>query len=320
MTATAPFAAEAAAGIVAGSPLMRELVSILGRLAEAKSPVLLEGESGTGKDLLAHRLHYASSRRDGPFIKIHCPSIPDDLLESELFGHEKGAFTDAQRVKVGKVEMAAGGTLYFDQVQELAPALQAKLLRVVEERRFERLGGTRTLEVDVRFVASSSVDLRKAVSAGTFRDDLYHRLSVVPLVVPPLRNRREDILPLAELFLRRERERKATRATGFQDSAADLLRGYLWPGNVRELKSVVERAALLAEGDLVGSATLPGHLIEQPSTLWAGRERRPSLKDVEQAYIRHVLEQTAGSQTQAAAVLGISRKALWEKRRRYGIP
>jgi DNA-binding NtrC family response regulator len=299
---------------------MRELMAMVARVAETRTPVLLEGESGTGKDLLALHLHYASPRRDGPFIKIHCPAIPDDLLESELFGHERGAFTDAQRAKVGKVEMAAGGTLYFDQVQELTPSLQAKLLRVVEERRFERLGGTRTHEVDVRFVASSTVDLRKAVGAGTFRDDLYHRLSVMPLQVPPLRNRREDILPLAELFLGRERERSATVARAFGPDAGELLRGYLWPGNVRELRSVVERAALLASGDRIGTAALPVHLIELPSTLWAGRDRRPTLKNVEQAYIRHVLEQTGGSQTETAAILGISRKALWEKRRRYGIP
>ncbi len=320
MNTASPVAPEAAARIVAVSAAMQEILGFLGKLADAKSPVLLEGESGTGKDLLAHRLHYAGPRRDGPFIKIHCPSIPDDLLESELFGHEKGAFTDAQRAKIGKIEMAAGGTLYFDQIQDLTPALQAKLLRVVEEKRFERLGGTRTLEVDVRFVASSSVDLRKAAAAGVFREDLYHRLSVVPLVLPPLRNRREDILPLAQLFLARERERQTTVALAFEDQAADLMAGYLWPGNVRELRSVVERAALLSAGARVASAALPEHLMEQPSTLWAGRDRRPSLRDVEQAYIRHVLEQTGGSQTRAASLLGISRKALWEKRRRYGIP
>ncbi len=216
--------------------------------------------------------------------------------------------------------MAAGGTLYFDQIQDLGLALQAKLLRVVEERRFERLGGTRTIEVDVRFVASSNVDLAQAVRAGRFREDLFHRLNVVPLKLPPLRTRREDILPLAELFLLRERERKATTAAGFAPETVDALRGYLWPGNVRELRSVVERAALYATGDRVPPSALPTSILEQPSTLWAGRDRRPSLKDVEQAYIRYVLEQMGGSQTRAAAILGISRKALWEKRRRYGIP
>jgi DNA-binding NtrC family response regulator len=317
VTALAP---EALAGVVVASPAMKELRDIAGRLAEARSPVLLQGESGTGKDLVAHWLHYGGSRSDGPFIKIHCPSIPGDLLESELFGHERGAFTDAQRAKAGKIEIAAGGTLYFDQIHDLSPALQAKLLRVVEERRFERLGGTRTLEVDVQFVASSTVDLRQAVTAGLFREDLYHRLSVVPLTVPPLRNRREDIVPLAELFLARERERKATRARAFEPETLDALRGYWWPGNVRELRSVVERAALYATADAVAPAALPPHLLEQPQTLWAGRERRPSLRDVEQAYIRYVLDQVGGSQTRAAAILGISRKALWEKRRRYGMP
>ena len=184
--------AEALAGVVAESRAMRELVPLVLRLAETRSPVLLEGESGTGKDLVAYWLHYGGPRREGPFIKVHCPSIPAELLESELFGHEKGAFTDARHAKAGKVEMAAGGTLYFDQVQDLLPALQAKLLRVIEERRFERLGGTHTLEVDVRFVAAANVDLAGAVRAGRFREDLFHRLNVVPLRLAPLRNRRED--------------------------------------------------------------------------------------------------------------------------------
>jgi DNA-binding NtrC family response regulator len=215
--------------------------------------------------------------------------------------------------------MAAGGTLYFDQVQDLVPPLQAKLLRVIEERRFERVGGVRTLEVDVRFVASANVDLAEAVRGGRFREDLYHRLNVVPLRLVPLRNRREDVLPLAEAFLARERERGTTAATGFAPETAEVLKGYLWPGNARELRSVVERAALVVRAGEVPPSALPPQLIEQPATLWAGRDRRPTLKDVEQAYIRWVLDAVGGSQTRAAAVLGISRKALWEKRRRYGI-
>jgi DNA-binding NtrC family response regulator len=306
--------------VLATSSAMREVMQAVARLAAAKSPVLLEGESGTGKDMMARRLHDEGPRRQGPFVKVHCPSLPADLLESELFGHEKGAFTDARAAKPGRIESADGGTLYFDQVQDLPLALQAKILRVVEEKRFERLGGTRTLEVDLRIVSSSSVDLRRAVGAGTFREDLYHRLGVLPLQLPPLRERRDDILPLAEQFLLRERERGTTRATSFEEPAAALLKGYFWPGNVRELRAVVERAALYARGERVPSSALPSHLLEQPNTLWAGRERRPSLKDLEQAYIRYVLEQTEGSQTRAAEILGISRKALWEKRRRYGIP
>jgi two-component system NtrC family response regulator len=312
-------AGESLAGVVACSRAMRELVPLVLRLAGARSPVLLEGESGTGKDLVAHWLHYGGPRREAPFIKVHCPSIPSELLESELFGHERGAFTDARQAKAGKIELAASGTLYFDQVQDLAPALQAKLLRVVEERCFERVGGTRTIEVDVRFVASSNVDLGEAVRAGRFREDLFHRLNVVPLRLAPLRERRDDVLPLAAAFLAREREAGKTRATAFAPEAAELLRGYLWPGNVRELRSVVERAALLApEGEIAPSA-LPAQVLEPPQALWAGRDRRPSLRDVELAYIRFVLDSVGGSQTRAAAVLGISRKALWEKRRRHGI-
>ena len=306
-------------GVVASSRAMHELLPLVLRLAETRSPVLVEGESGTGKDLVAHWLHYGGPRREGPFIKVHCPSIPGELLESELFGHERGAFTDARHAKAGKIEMAAGGTVYFDQIQDLAPPMQAKLLRVVEERRFERVGGTRTIDVDVRFVASSNVDLAEAVRGGRFREDLYHRLNVVPLRLPPLRNRREDILPLAESFLARERERGTSEASGFAPEAAELLKGYLWPGNVRELRSVVERAAILTARGEVTPTALPPQVLEQPATLWAGRDRRPTLKDVELAYIRYVLDAVQGNQTRAAGVLGISRKALWEKRRRYGI-
>jgi two-component system NtrC family response regulator len=313
-------AQETLAGVVARSEAMREILRVASKLAEARSPVLLEGESGTGKDLLAHWLHYKGPRRDGPLIKVHCPSIPEELLESELFGHEKGAFTDARHAKAGKIELAAGGTLFFDQVEDLSLPLQGKLLRVVEECRFERLGGTRTLEVDVRFVSASRLDLRRAVDAGTFREDLYHRLGVVPLLLPPLRERREDVLPLAESFLLRERERRATAAASFEPETAQALLGYHWPGNVRELRAAVERAALYAAGATVPVSALPAHVLEEPQTFWSGRPKPPSLREVEQAYIRHVLRQAGGSQTRAAAALGISRKALWEKRRRYGIP
>ena len=305
--------------IVARSRAMRELLPLVARLADTRSAVLVEGESGTGKDLVAHWLHYGGMRRTGPFIKVHCPSIPGELLESELFGHERGAFTDARQAKAGKIEMASGGTVYFDQIQDLTPAMQAKLLRVVEERSFERVGGTRTIDVDVRFVASSNVDLAQAVRTGRFREDLFHRLNVVPLRLPPLRNRREDIVPLAESFLARERERGSTEASGFATETADLLRGYLWPGNVRELRALVERAALMTPSGEVPPGALPPGVLEQPATLWAGRERRPTLKDVELAYIRYVLEAVKGNQTRAAKLLGISRKALWEKRRRYGL-
>ena len=314
-------AAEKATTVIAVSAAMRELLEVAGRLADVPTPVLVQGESGTGKDLLVHWLHYNSPRRDRPLVKIHCPSIPEDLLESELFGHERGAFTDASQAKAGKIEMAAGGTVFFDQIEDLSLGLQAKLLRVVEERKFERVGGTRTLEVDARFVCAAGLDLRRAVASGAFRADLFHRLSVVPLTLPPLRARREDILPLAELFLARERLRKHGQVVrSFAAATADALRGYSWPGNVRELRGVVDRAALVSAEAAIPPSALPAHVREQPSTMWVARDRRPSLRDVEQEYIRYVLEQSSGSQTRAAAILGISRKALWEKRRRYGIP
>jgi len=306
--------------VVAVSAAMKALLEDVRRLLDSDRPVLIQGESGTGKDLIAHLLHYQGPRREAPFIRIDCPSIPAELLESELFGYEKGAFTDAHRAKVGKLELAAGGTLLFDQIHELSQALQAKLLRVVEERRFERLGGTRTLSVDARILASSSVDLKRQAGAGLFREDLYHRLSVLPLALPPLRSRREDILPLAEFFLAREREPAASASRSFSPEANEVLLGYYWPGNVRELRSAVERASLVCVDATLPASALPAALRESPRSFWEGRSRKPALKDVEQAYIRYVLEQAAGNQTRAAQVLGISRKSLWEKRRRYGIP
>jgi DNA-binding NtrC family response regulator len=299
---------------------MRQVLDTLPRLAEVDSPVLLTGESGTGKDLVARWLHDHGPRRAGPFVKIHCPSIPEALLESELFGHERGAFTDARQAKPGRLEGARDGTVYLDQVEALTPALQAKLLRVVEEGRFERLGGTRTVALSARILSSATQDLRHALQTGSFREDLYHRLAVVPLALPPLRERREDILPLAELFLARERGRGITDASAFEAAAQEALGGYPWPGNVRELRAAVERAALYAGGATVLLAALPPQLLECPETLWAGKSQQPTLKDVERAYVRWVLERSGGSQTRAAHTLGISRKALWEKRRRYGIP
>ena len=306
--------------VVAVSHAMRELLKVVKRLGGARSAVLLQGESGTGKDLIAHLMHYAGDRRQGPLIKVHCPSIPEDLLESELFGHEKGAFTDAASAKIGKIEMANGGSLYFDQVQDLSLALQAKLLRVVEELRFERLGGTRTISVDVRFISSANVDLREAVHDGGFREDLYHRLSVVPLEVPALRDRREDIPPLARHFLERTHDRHATPAHRIDDPAMDVLRGYAWPGNVRELRGAIERASLYASSEIITVDCLPRQVMDAPEALWRGRDRHPSLREVEEAYIRHVLAEAGGSQTLAASILGISRKSLWERRRRFGIP
>jgi two-component system, NtrC family, response regulator AtoC len=311
---------DAATSFVATSRAMNAALDAARRAAAARSPVLLLGESGSGKGLLARQIHFSGPRRGGAFVPVHCPSLPAELMESELFGHERGAFTDARSAKPGRLELAAGGSVYLDQVQDLPLAMQAKLLRVVDEMRFERVGGTRTLDVDARVIASASPDLRRCVAAGAFREDLFHRLNGVPIVVPPLRERREDILPLAELFLANERSRGVTVARGFEREAEAALLGYAWPGNVRELRAAVERAALYAEGATVPLGALPEAVRESPGVLWRGRPQRPRLREVEQAYIRHVLEEVEGNQTRAAAILGISRKALWEKRRRYGIP
>jgi DNA-binding NtrC family response regulator len=303
---------EILAGVVARSAAMQEILRVASRLAEARSPVLLEGESGTGKDLLAHWLHYKGPRRDGPLIKVHCPSIPEELLESELFGHEKGAFTDARHAKAGKIELAAGGTLFFDQVEDLSLPLQGKLLRVVEECRFERLGGTRTVEVDVRFVSASRLDLRRAVDAGTFRR-AHHRRAWCRWSCPAAKA--WGYPAPAEAFLVRERS-GVDPGRIFRGRTAQALLGY------RRERGACRRGAGRAHagGETVPTSALPPHVLEEPQTFWTGRPRPPSLKEVEQAYIRHVLQQAGGSQTRAAAALGISRKALWEKRRRYGIP
>jgi two-component system response regulator HydG len=298
---------------------MKALLDRARRAASARAPVLLLGESGTGKSLLARLIHDAGPRAGGPFHEVHCPSLAAELFESELFGHERGAFTDARSAKPGRLELAALGTLYLDQIQDLGLPQQAKLLRVVEELRFERVGGTRTVELDARVIASASADLRRAVQAGAFRDDLFHRLNGVPLELPPLRERRPDILPLAELFLARERERGATRARRFADEARQALLVHAWPGNVRELRAAVAHAALFTDSDDVPVRALPETLRLSPERLWAGASSRPGLKDVERAYISQVLEEVDGNQTRAARILGISRKSLWERRRRYGM-
>lgn len=310
------------AAFVARDPKMVEIVSLLRRLADAPTNVLLSGESGTGKDLAAHALHYWGRRAEQPMIKVDLPSIPSELLESELFGYERGAFTGARDPKPGKLELAREGTLFLDQVSELEPALQAKLLRVVEEKRYERVGGTQTFEVKARFIASSSgIELSEAADRGAFRRDLFHRLSVFWIELPPLRERRADIAHLASFFLRHE-------ASKFPDvgprelsrEALDVLKSYSWPGNVRELKAVLVRTVLMTGRARIEPSDLPDYVLDSPSvTFRLGGEERPTLAEVERNYIELTLRHCGGNQTRAAQVLGISRKALWEKRRRYGL-
>jgi len=306
---------------VAHDPKMMEIVTLLRRLADAPTNVLLSGESGTGKDLAASALHYWGRRSDQPFVKVDLPSIPGDLMESELFGYERGAFTGARDAKPGKLELAGEGTIFLDQIGEPEPALQAKLLRVVEDKTCERVGGTETVTLNARIVASSTADLMEAVERNSFRRDLFHRLSVFWIQLPPLRERPEDILPLAEYFLKREGERLFDQFPHeLSDAAREALRNYVWPGNVRELKGVIERAGLMAHGPRIEREHLPSSVLDSPAVAFRlGSEDRPSLAEVERDYIERTLRYVRGNQTKAAKILGISRKALWEKRRRYGM-
>lgn len=304
--------------IVAEAPEMRAVLRIGAQVAPTDATVLILGESGTGKELIARAIHEASPRREGPFIKVDCAALPEGLLESELFGHEKGAFTDAAAEKPGRFELAHGGTLFLDEVGELPQSLQAKLLRVLQERAFERVGGTRTITVDVRILAATNRDLAKALKANQFREDLYYRLNVVPVVVPPLRRRPEDILPLAAHFLQHFGARYGKAVPEIGPEAAALLRRYPWPGNVRELEHVIERAVILWEKGPLTPEELAVNLMAVASD-GAPDEELMTLEELEREYIRRVLRRVRGHKSRAARILGINRKTLLEKRKRYGL-
>ena len=308
------------ATIIAIDPQMVEVVKLLKRLAGTNSNVLLSGETGTGKDVAAHALHFWGERSSLPMVKVDLPAIPATLIESELFGYERGAFTGAAATKAGKLELAARGTVFLDQIGELAPVLQAKLLRVVEDRHYERLGGTESIELEARIVASASADLEQAVERERFRRDLFHRLGVFWIRLPPLRERMRDIVPLAEYFLEREIERRGRAPSKFAADAIEVLESYAWPGNVRELKGVVEHGVLMARGETLERSDIPDYVLDSPSVAWGfTRDKRPSLAEVEKSYIERVLKDVGGNQTRAAEILGISRKSLWQRRRRYEI-
>jgi transcriptional regulator with PAS, ATPase and Fis domain len=301
------------------SPLVRDQLHVLERTLDSDVSILLVGETGTGKDLLAETIHLSSSRSGAPFVRIPCGSIPPDLFESELFGYERGAFTDAKGRKKGLIESAHAGTLYLDDLPVLPLELQAKLLRVVQEKRFTRLGGIAELAVDVRFIASSTQPLEELVQQGRFREDLYYRLNVISVNLPPLRERPEDIERLAEHFLRDE-SRGTGRNLSFAPEAMEMLLSHDWPGNARELKNTLRRAVLLAETDQITPAALPiARFRDEASLLRSASRRDWSLEQLEAAYIREVLQRTRGNASRAARILGISRKTLLEKRRRYGI-
>ena len=309
------------ASIIGRSRAMRELFETLALVAPSDATVLITGESGTGKELVANAIHQSSPRRERPFIKVNCAALHENLLESELFGHERGAFTGATAQRKGRFELAHGGTLFLDEIGDMSSATQAKVLRVLQEGEFERLGGTRTLRVDVRVLAATHRDLEAMVAQGAFRQDLYYRLSVVPVRLPPLRERREDIPVLAEHFLRVYAEKNRKEVRGFHPAAMDLLVRHDWPGNVRELQNAVERAVILCLGDRVTPQELPPALRDAGAGPGPGPGPQPgprSLKEAERELILRTLEETGGNRTRAARLLGISRQTLLNKLREYG--
>jgi DNA-binding NtrC family response regulator len=308
------------ANIIGQSPAMRELMALARKVADSEvSSVLLQGESGTGKDLVAKAMHYESRRADKPFVAINCAAIPATLLESELFGYEKGAFTDAKARKLGLFEQAEGGTLFLDEIGELELSLQAKLLRVLEEGSFRRVGGVKDLPLDVRVIAASNRDLKAESEAGRFRLDLYYRLSVIQLDIPPLRGRGDDVILLAEYYIKTLGERMRRRVRGLTGEAARAFRHYAWPGNVRELRNVIERALILEDEDQITAKYLPPALLNRTGAVEPGDDvpasfRLPpegiSLDAVERSLVQQAITQSGGNQTRAAELLGVSRDQL----------
>ena len=306
--------------LIAKSKVMRTLLGEARRYAAADANLLISGETGVGKDALARLVHLSGPRRKEPFLIVDCPGLPATLVESELFGHERGAFTDATIARAGRFEAAGRGTVYLDAVSGLSADAQGAILRVVEEKRVTRLGGTSASDVRARIIASADAGIERAVRDGAFRTDLYHRLSVLPLVVPPLRERPEDILPMAARFLADIAASLRRDAPELTRDAADALQRYHWPGNARELRHTLERVLVGGVGDRIAATDLPVHVLQGEDAYLARRDgERPALAEVERRYIELVLREVDGSQTRAAKILGISRKALWEKRRRYGI-
>jgi two-component system response regulator HydG len=304
--------------IIGKSPKMVELFETLSLVAPTEATVLLLGESGTGKEIIANAIHQNSPRREKPYVKVNCAALPETLLESELFGHEKGAFTGAIDKKKGRFERAEGGTIFLDEIGEMSLPTQTKILRVLQEREFEAVGGTKTVRVDVRIIAATNKNLEKEVQQGRFREDLYYRINVVPVTVPPLRERKEDIPLLAEHFLRIYSEKNRRAIRGFEQGVMQAFIHYSWPGNVREIENILERMVIMSKGDTLTLADLPpvlaGLLQEEKST-----PSPTSLKDVERETIVKTLRQTGGNRTRTAAILGITRKTLQNKIKEYGI-
>ncbi len=297
--------------VVGKSVKMNEAMDVAKKAASTKSTVLLLGESGTGKELFARAIHNWSERRDKPFVVINCVGLSRELLESELFGHEKGSFTGAHELKRGKLELAHGGTVFLDEIGDISPEVQTKLLRFLQEREFERLGGTKLIRVDVRIIAATNRDLEGAVKEGRFREDLYHRLNVIPLVLPPLRERKEDLPPLASCFMQRFSKEAKKNFTEMTKEAVEKLVAYDWPGNVRELANVIERAVVLGQGPQLSLHDLPRNIVSATSaSLRDGLSYHEAIDDYRREMILKTLAQTQGNRAAAAKILGLQRTYL----------
>jgi nitrogen regulation protein NR(I) len=323
-------------GIIGSSPGILEIYALLERVADTPTTVLITGESGTGKELVARALHEHSSRSDKPFIKVNCAAIPKELIESELFGYERGAFTGAVTSKPGRFELASGGTLFLDEIGEIPTEMQVKLLRVLQESEFERVGGIKTIHVDVRLVAATNRDLKKLIATGSFREDLFYRLNVVPMRIPALRERATDIPLLVDHFLKKFNERLKKGIAGVDDEAMAILSAHPWPGNIRELENVIERAVLFCDGQRLGADDLPlevkGALplfnaqvsdvdLQAALTTEGGLKEhvKVAMSKLERELVRRALEQTTGNVTHAARLLKISRKGLQLKMKELGL-
>jgi DNA-binding NtrC family response regulator len=302
---------------------VKELIKVVARTP--KTSVLIQGESGTGKELVSKAIHKLSARSDKPLIAINCSAIPENLMESELFGYEKGAFTDAKNMKKGVFELAHGGTLFLDEISTMSLALQPKLLRVLETQSFRRIGGTSDIKIDVRILAATNQDLTECVKNGTFREDLYYRLKVMVINLPPLHERIEDIIPMAKMFVEQNNKEFSKNITGFSEEAEQLLLNYNWPGNVRELKNVMERAAILCQNEIIEADHLPIELrtmpLKEPKSIPkpSSTEEDLSLQDIERKHIIETLQKFDGNKSKAARILNISRSTLREKLKQYGI-
>ncbi|HZY02997.1 MAG TPA: sigma-54 dependent transcriptional regulator [Anaeromyxobacteraceae bacterium] len=304
--------------LIGAAPAMQRVLDLVRKVAPSSASVVIQGESGTGKEVLARAIHSLSPRRDGPFLALNCSAIPATLIEAELFGYERGAFTGAVERRPGDFELASGGTLFLDEVGELPPELQAKFLRVLEERRVRRLGGRAEVEVDVRVLCATQGDLRDATRTGRFREDLYFRLHVFTIELPPLRERREDIPLLAQHFVDKFNAETGRRVQGVTPAAMAVLQSHAWPGNIRELRNVLERAMILVEGDLIGLDQLPPEL--QPAPPEEASLRIPfqlSLDEVERRYLLATLRRLGGNKARTAEALGVSEKTLYNKLARY---